>query len=118
MGGWAMTDELSGLLNGTSTTEIFLCSGSLPFGGPFFCPQVGPGRSGYDDTYTSSRGLVASSANSGHSVIVCAPQSVYTAATCWMVAKGLAGSSLIVRTRTPSQPVGFASKRAPASLVA
>ena len=57
-------------------------------------------------------------ANSGHSVIVCAPQSVYTAATCSMVAKGSAGSSLIVRTRTPSQPVGSASKRAPAAFVA
>ena len=51
-------------------------------------------------------------------MIVCAPQSVYTVATCWMVAKGFAGLSLIVRTRTPSQPVGFASKRAPAALVA
>jgi hypothetical protein len=53
-------------------------------GGGVVCvtPQVGPGRSGYEDTYASSRGLVASSANSGYSVIVWAPQSVYTAATC------------------------------------
>src|SRR5919109_5677537 len=108
-----MTDELSGLLNGTSTTEIFLCNGSLPFGGPFFCPQVGPGRSGYDDTYTSSRGLVALSANPGHAVIVWAPQSVYTALPCWMSVRGFAGSSPSVKTRTPSQPLGSSWKGVP-----
>ena len=35
-----------------------------------------------------------------------------------MVVNGLRGLSLIVKTRTPSQPVGFASKRSPAAFVA
>ena len=75
-------------------------------------PHVGPAPSGYEDTYTSS---LPGSSSCRPRVIVCAPQSVYTAFTCWMFVKGFAGSSLIVKTRTPSQPVGVppADPRAP-----
>ena len=49
-----MTEEAAGFASGTSMTEIFECSGSLPAGGPLTGPHVGPGRSGYEETYTTS----------------------------------------------------------------
>ena len=70
-----MTEEAAGSASGTSMTEIFECSGSLPAGGPLTGPHVGPGRSGYEETYTISLPF-GPSAFPGQSVIVWAPQSV------------------------------------------
>src|ERR671918_1005810 len=90
--------DASGLSSGTSTTWITPWSGLLGLPGSSsyglavfrysVSPHVGPAPSGYDDTYTSR--LPVSSSSPGHSVMVWAPQSVYTGATCWMLVKGFA----------------------------
>src|ERR687895_2803143 len=100
-GCWFSSLEAAGLFSGTSTTWMTPWSGLLglpgssSYGFALFwysgLPHVGPGRSGYDDTYTSSLGLRFRS-TSGHAVMVWAPQSVYTAFTCWMLLNGVPGN--------------------------
>src|ERR687891_1187859 len=112
--GEAISVVAAGLFSGTERTWITPCrgpvGGSSSYGLAVFAnsvsPQVGPAPSGYDELYTIRRGFAASSANPVHAVMVCAPQSAYCMSTGVIVWNGFAGSSLIVKTRTPSQPVG------------
>jgi hypothetical protein len=54
MRGSATTFAAPGSSTGTPITEIFSCKGLSPASGPRTGPHVGPGRSGYDDTYNKS----------------------------------------------------------------